>query len=726
MMHTVANGHEIVALANLKPLAESGKDELDSYMYQTVGHDAIELYAGCMNLPLFRREIRGSSKEQGADYMPTLDDEVEDLFALLSDVKASIPEVEAVATGAILSNYQRVRVENVCLRLGLTSLAYLWRRDQKHLMEEMIESGLHAVIIKVAAMGLKEAHLGKSLQQMYPHLVQMHERYEGHICGEGGEFETFTLDCPLFVKRIVLEEVERVVHSDDAFAVVAYLRLKKARLEDKLEPGAGTLGENLRRKLVHSKPEPAVSDDLYFVLTVMYLKRELYAKGVKQRTLPVVDAEGMSTSGSGTQVSSPHVHWRNPYFALSGTTIHHSILRVSLNHSITIEEEAAAVMDTVQATLQSHNLTWGDVTLMHVYVRDMTCFARLNADPQPPIVRVTVEASLPENVQVQIDCLAFKAPDAAWKKETMHVQSVSYWAPANIGQAALVPRHPKPQVADHIYVAGQIGLIPNTMQVPFCIDDLSSLVAEATTSLTSLNAIVTALNADMKRDAACCVCYVTDARYLGVAERVWEMAVEKYANRQGVPPIPSCFVAIPALPRGAKIEWQVMFTNRSKNWLFRPGRAGRQQEDESDDEDPMKHSLDVEEPVTLHVESEQNSVKCSVDAWSRGSLCTLVGIIKVAASSVVASEFGSAARDLQHLIASSFAQLRRGESGASWTWEDGVSMRVFYDARFPRHCIETGLGEIKAKNEGPAVTLVPVTAMPQDVILSICIHAALQ
>ncbi|RKO88509.1 ATP-binding domain protein 4, partial [Blyttiomyces helicus] len=113
MLHCVANGHKIVALANLLPVAESGKDELDSYMYQTVGHDAISFYADCMGLPLFRREIRGGSVARDADYLPTKADEVEDLYALLEEVKTAMPEVEAVATGAILSNYQRVRVESV-------------------------------------------------------------------------------------------------------------------------------------------------------------------------------------------------------------------------------------------------------------------------------------------------------------------------------------------------------------------------------------------------------------------------------------------------------------------------------------------------------------------------------------------------------------------------------------------------------------------------------------
>lgn len=65
-------------------------DELDSYMYQTVGHQAIDLYAKAMDLPLFRRVIQGGSINMLKDYNLTLDDEVEDLYMLLNDIKVNI------------------------------------------------------------------------------------------------------------------------------------------------------------------------------------------------------------------------------------------------------------------------------------------------------------------------------------------------------------------------------------------------------------------------------------------------------------------------------------------------------------------------------------------------------------------------------------------------------------------------------------------------------------
>lgn len=78
-----------------------------------------------------------------------------------------------MSVGAILSNYQRVRVEHVCNRLGLKSLAYLWERDQKELLAEMASAGVNAILVKVAAIGLKPEHLGKTIAEMYPLLCDL-------------------------------------------------------------------------------------------------------------------------------------------------------------------------------------------------------------------------------------------------------------------------------------------------------------------------------------------------------------------------------------------------------------------------------------------------------------------------------------------------------------------------------------------------------------------------
>lgn len=87
-----------------------------------------------MGVPLFRRCITGTSATTALGYKQTEGDEVEDLYVLLAAVKEAVPQLAAVCSGAIASDYQRLRVESVAARLNLVSLAYLWHQPQHVLL----------------------------------------------------------------------------------------------------------------------------------------------------------------------------------------------------------------------------------------------------------------------------------------------------------------------------------------------------------------------------------------------------------------------------------------------------------------------------------------------------------------------------------------------------------------------------------------------------------------
>ena len=58
-----------------------------------------------------------------------------------------------------------------------------------------------AVLIKVSSFGLNESFLNKTLQDNYEKFKKMKL---DNIAGEGGEYETLTLDCPLYKKKIIM------------------------------------------------------------------------------------------------------------------------------------------------------------------------------------------------------------------------------------------------------------------------------------------------------------------------------------------------------------------------------------------------------------------------------------------------------------------------------------------------------------------------------------------
>lgn len=97
----------------------------------------------------------------------------------------------------------------------------------------MIYSGLNAILIKVAGAGLTPSDLARSLLSMQPKLISLHQKFGTHPCGEGGEYETFTVDSPLFKSYIDIKVKEVVVVDQSDVAPVAYLRIKHALLVNK-------------------------------------------------------------------------------------------------------------------------------------------------------------------------------------------------------------------------------------------------------------------------------------------------------------------------------------------------------------------------------------------------------------------------------------------------------------------------------------------------------------
>ena len=100
--------------------------------------------------------------------------------------------MQGVATGAILSDDQRIRFESVCSRLHLRTCGSATSRTCSKRWWTL-ESELEAILIEVAAMGLEpKKHLAKTLGMMQAHLLMLQDLYGVHCCGEGGEFESST------------------------------------------------------------------------------------------------------------------------------------------------------------------------------------------------------------------------------------------------------------------------------------------------------------------------------------------------------------------------------------------------------------------------------------------------------------------------------------------------------------------------------------------------------
>lgn len=205
----IDEGNRLVALIHIY----SADPYSDSYMYQTVGTEGATLLGECLDVPMYLFKSKCRAVDVSLDYSECPGDEVEDMYVALATVLES-HSFQAVSAGAIASKYQKNRVDNVCRRLGLESLSPLWNRDQLELINEMIEYGVDARIIKVASGMLGKECLNMSLKEIKEYMDKG-SRHEMNYCGEGGEFESFVVDCIHFKKRIVVGSCEVLGHPEE-------------------------------------------------------------------------------------------------------------------------------------------------------------------------------------------------------------------------------------------------------------------------------------------------------------------------------------------------------------------------------------------------------------------------------------------------------------------------------------------------------------------------------
>lgn len=99
-----------------------------------------------------------------------------------------------------------------------------------------------------------------------------------------------------------------------------------------------------------------------------------------------------------------------------------------------------------------------------------------------PPTRACVAVLLPsEHLRLKLDGTAHLAPAAL--RKSLHVQSLSYWAAANIGPYSQVIA-----VGDRAFVAGQIALVPRSLSLPEPFD----FAAESALSLQHVGRVVEA------------------------------------------------------------------------------------------------------------------------------------------------------------------------------------------------------------------------------------------
>jgi diphthine-ammonia ligase len=201
-------GEKLVCLITLSPA------RADSYMFHYPNIKWTPLQAQAMHLPQVALETRGIKEEELADLRKAVETAKEDYA------------IEGLYTGALASVYQKSRVERICTELGVKGVSPLWHIDQVAHLTNILANHFSVIMTGVAAMGLDESWLGRTLDMEAVHdLARLHEKYGLNPGLEGGEGETFVLDCPLFDRRVEVLSSKKHWRGD-----AGYLEILEARL----------------------------------------------------------------------------------------------------------------------------------------------------------------------------------------------------------------------------------------------------------------------------------------------------------------------------------------------------------------------------------------------------------------------------------------------------------------------------------------------------------------
>lgn len=165
----------------------------ESYMFHTPSIKQVKKQAQAMEIPLIVKKTSGKKEA-----------ELKDLEKAIEKAKQKY-KIQGIVTGAIQSIYQSSRIQKICGKLNLECFNPLWQKNEEEYLAELIQNKFKTILTGVFAYPLDSSWLEREINEKFiQDIKKLNEKYKIHLAGEGGEFETFVIDCPLFKKPLTV------------------------------------------------------------------------------------------------------------------------------------------------------------------------------------------------------------------------------------------------------------------------------------------------------------------------------------------------------------------------------------------------------------------------------------------------------------------------------------------------------------------------------------------
>ena len=117
--------------------------------------------------------------------------------------------VEGIVTGDVydVALHEPGWLDSICKAVDLEPVRPLWHRDTGQIINEFINTGFKATVVRTKNEVLGLEWLGREISRQF--LAELPASVDP--CGENGELHTFVTDGPLFKKRIEILEGKKTV-----------------------------------------------------------------------------------------------------------------------------------------------------------------------------------------------------------------------------------------------------------------------------------------------------------------------------------------------------------------------------------------------------------------------------------------------------------------------------------------------------------------------------------
>ena len=188
------NGHDVKCLVTVSPKSP------DSQLLHFPTIELTKLQAKAMKIPQITSELNSDDTTEQMDILKTL----------LENAKKDF-QIEGIVHGGISSEFQKKCFETICKENNLKIITPLWNINPKEYMIELINSGFKFILTSVSSDGLDETWLGKIISASdVSKLDELSIKYGFNLNFEGGEAETFVIDCPLYSWPIKISKSEKI------------------------------------------------------------------------------------------------------------------------------------------------------------------------------------------------------------------------------------------------------------------------------------------------------------------------------------------------------------------------------------------------------------------------------------------------------------------------------------------------------------------------------------